>query len=503
MRTLEEYISSTPQIAEDGGVVLGSKKTTVFLVDGKTGRLICTYKASDSIATTQNNGVNHILFNTTVEEQGASRTKLKDDELPLYITRTDYLLTSFAPDSNKVLWNVTVAEIGAAFLCQDTENSYDGALLDSKVSEPNFSMPLPCQSKALIYRFRNHDMSESFSRPSGLPGAHGQEMMLTASIEKDKKPSQPNVHKVLKFPPSLLHGGEVTDSHHDANELVLPLPSMKGNTRSLVPGVKISSSNGQSTVFEKLMFPLIFSAIILVAYANYVHGPVARRLLWIKLFGGTALKSEPPKKRRHRKSGKIDSSPDKRDKHPLLDGEISSKDASGNFLLNLSQQNAGTDGRTIGKLFVSNKEIAKGSNGTIVLEGIYEGRLVAVKRLVRAHHDIAFKEIQNLIASDHHKNIVRWYGVEQDQDFVYLSLERCICNMNDLIELYAENQAQSKKLDAEILTVDRFNLDSLEVHMQDTRLWMTNGYPSPVLLELMRSVFWFCSVLVRILQCYG
>lgn len=503
MRTLEEYISSTPQIAEDGGVVLGSKKTTVFLVDGKTGRLICTYKASDSIATTQNNGVNHILFNTTVEEQGASRTKLKDDELPLYITRTDYLLTSFAPDSNKVLWNVTVAEIGAAFLCQDTENSYDGALLDSKVSEPNFSMPLPCQSKALIYRFRNHDMSESFSRPSGLPGAHGQEMMLTASIEKDKKPSQPNVHKVLKFPPSLLHGGEVTDSHRDANEFVLPLPSMKGNTRSLVPGVKISSSNGQSTVFEKLMFPLIFSAIILVAYANYVHGPVARRLLWIKLFGGTALKSEPPKKRRHRKSGKIDSSPDKRDKHPLLDGEISSKDASGNFLLNLSQQNAGTDGRTIGKLFVSNKEIAKGSNGTIVLEGIYEGRLVAVKRLVRAHHDIAFKEIQNLIASDHHKKIVRWYGVEQDQDFVYLSLERCICNMNDLIEMYAENQTQSKKLDAEILTVDRFNLDSLEVHMQDTRLWMTNGYPSPVLLELMRSVFWFCSVLVRILQCYG
>lgn len=488
MRTLEEYISSTPQIAEDGGVVLGSKQTTAFLVDAKTGRLICTYEASDSLATTQNNSVNHILYNTTVEERGASRTKLKDDELPLYITRTDYLLTSFAPDSNKVLWNMTVAEIGAAFLCQDTENSSDGALLDSKVSKPDFNMPLPCQSKALIYRFRNHDMLESFSRPSGVPGAHHQEMMLTSSIDNDIKPSQPNLRKVLEFSSSLLHGREIMDSHHEnTNEFVLPLPSMKGNAGSQVPGVKISSSNGQSRVFDKLMFPLIFSAIILVAYANYVHGPLARRLEWIKLFGGKALKSEPPKKKRARKSGKIDSSTDKRDKHPLPDGEIS-KDMGGNFLLNLNQQTAGIDGRTIGKLFVSNKEIAKGSNGTVVLEGIYEGRLVAVKRLVRAHHDIAFKEIQNLIASDHHKNIVRWYGVEQDQDFVYLSLERCICNMNDLIDLYADNQAHSKILDAEILTVDRFNLDSLKVHMQDVRLWMTNGYPSPVLLELMRDV---------------
>lgn len=65
------------------------------------------------------------------------------------------------------------------------------------------------------------------------------------------------------------------------------------------------------------------------------------------------------------------------------------------------------DGRRIGKLLVSNKEIAKGSNGTIVLEGIYDGRPVAVKRLVQTHHDVALKEIQNLIASDQHPNIVR------------------------------------------------------------------------------------------------
>ncbi|KAH7848592.1 hypothetical protein Vadar_004878 [Vaccinium darrowii] len=77
-------------------------------------------------------------------------------------------------------------------------------------------------------------------------------------------------------------------------------------------------------------------------------------------------------------------------------------------LSSLSPVESSMDGRKIGKLFVSNKEIAKGSNGTIVLEGTYDGRPVAVKRLVQTHHDVAWKEIQNLIASDCHPNIVRW-----------------------------------------------------------------------------------------------
>ncbi|RRT84537.1 hypothetical protein B296_00014211 [Ensete ventricosum] len=49
--------------------------------------------------------------------------------------------------------------------------------------------------------------------------------------------------------------------------------------------------------------------------------------------------------------------------------------------------------------------------GQVVFEGVYDTRPVAVKRLLRAHHDVACKEIQNLIASDQHPNIVRWYGV--------------------------------------------------------------------------------------------
>ncbi|GFY87739.1 pentatricopeptide repeat (PPR) superfamily protein [Actinidia rufa] len=59
---------------------------------------------------------------------------------------------------------------------------------------------------------------------------------------------------------------------------------------------------------------------------------------------------------------------------------------------------------------------------SLFLQMLDKGHLVAVKLLVRAHHDVGFKEILNLIVSDIHPNIVRWYGVEYDQDFVYLSI---------------------------------------------------------------------------------
>ncbi|XP_039000589.1 LOW QUALITY PROTEIN: serine/threonine-protein kinase/endoribonuclease IRE1a-like [Hibiscus syriacus] len=144
------------------------------------------------------------------------------------------------------------------------------------------------------------------------------------------------------------------------------------------------------------------------------------------------------------------------------------------------------DGRRIGKLLVSNKEIAKGSNGTIVLEGIYDGRPVAVKRLAQTHHDVALKDSQNLIASDQHPNIVTWYGVEYDQDFVSLSLERCTCSLNDLIYLCSESfQNRVKDEDSNFFNEYNVQLHSVMENIKDVELWKPNGHPSPHLLKLM------------------
>ncbi|KAK4347562.1 hypothetical protein RND71_033901 [Anisodus tanguticus] len=326
---------------------------------------------------------------------------LREKSLPgytHYITRTDYALTSFVPNSDKVLWNMTVAEIGAAALCK-VEDAFSGDIMEPDKSEPDvhFNMPLPCHSRALIYRRRSHDSNL-------LPEAHPQGMLRYLD-------------------PSL---------QQNVDNAAMPL----GNLPS--PNV-------------------------------------------------------PSKRKRSRKSGKNGSNGVKSDKDTSSGSGLkyADVDADSKLLLNLFQPSICTKcGRSIGKLFVSSTEIPKGSNGTVVFEGIYEGRAVAVKRLVRAHHDIAFKEIQNLVASDRHPNIVRWYGVEQGQDFVYLALERCICSLSDLIQIYAdtsENACPNQNLDGES-TKHRIYLDNLKCIILDTDLMKENGYPSPLLLKLMRDV---------------
>lgn len=148
-------------------------------------------------------------------------------------------------------------------------------------------------------------------------------------------------------------------------------------------------------------------------------------------------------------------------------------------------------GRTVGRLFISNIEIAKGSNGTVVLEGSCDGRPVAVKRLVKAHHNVAYKEIQNLIVSDQHPNIVRWYGYEWDSDFVYLSLERCICSLNDLVQLSSDStQPSGFTTNKGINSLGEYNVQlvSAKEILKDVDLWRENGHPSAQLVKLLREI---------------
>uniref|UniRef100_A0A5B6Z6V5 non-specific serine/threonine protein kinase n=1 Tax=Davidia involucrata TaxID=16924 RepID=A0A5B6Z6V5_DAVIN len=516
--SVEDFLRITPHITDDGGVVLGSKKTTVFLVDAKTGRLIHTYGLSDSLPTSQSNEEKNVLY-TTIEERGEfGSMNLTTDELPLYIMRTDYSLKSFDQKSGKVLWNMTVAEIGAAFLCQDAEDSFSGALSDSGYelpSEPGarFNLPLPCQSKAVVYRFRHHNIVESFHRPNMLPEAHHEDMMLTVSTSNQMLPSQPKVDKLLDIHhknkifsepapnlllPSQLNADKVLDSHHNSDSaLMISLPPSTQNSGiSGSQDVKVPYNGGLSMLSEgSSTSSLIPFVIILVGFVTYCCVLVARKQVdMTKKPSKLNATTVPSKRKKIRKSGKNSGIVEKNDNNTSsnLEDGYAHVERDNKLQLNLNQlTDGGTDGRTIGKLFVSNTEIAKGSNGTIVLEGIYEGRPVAVKRLVKAHHDVAFKEIQNLIASDRHPNIVRWYGVEYNQDFVYLSLERCTCSLYDLIQMssdLSESQMFTEDQATKAMTEYKVRLDSMKGIMQDIKLWKENDYPSPILLKLMRDV---------------
>ncbi|XP_039159325.1 serine/threonine-protein kinase/endoribonuclease IRE1a isoform X1 [Eucalyptus grandis] len=170
------------------------------------------------------------------------------------------------------------------------------------------------------------------------------------------------------------------------------------------------------------------------------------------------------------------------------DNSVGNDDAS----MNLEKPVGGdTSGCWIGKLFVSNTEIAKGSQDTIILEGFYEGQPVAVKRLALAQHHVASKEIRSLRASDRDPNIVRFYGAENDQDFVYLARERCACSLDDLIRAHSNSSEKyvfPDDLASNAINEYKMRLDSVKGTMQDVNLWREDGHPSPLLLKLMRDV---------------
>lgn len=77
-----------------------------------------------------------------------------------------------------------------------------------------------------------------------------------------------------------------------------------------------------------------------------------------------------------------------------------------------------------------------GSHGTIVYEGILQpgDRPVAVKRLLRQLYEAAGKEIQLLISLDEStQNIVRYFAMEEDREFIYLALELCAGTLADRV----------------------------------------------------------------------
>ncbi|EEB09250.1 IRE protein kinase Ire1 [Schizosaccharomyces japonicus yFS275] len=88
----------------------------------------------------------------------------------------------------------------------------------------------------------------------------------------------------------------------------------------------------------------------------------------------------------------------------------------------------------LGPLEVSSEILGYGSHGTIVFRGQYEGRSVAVKRVLLDFYDIATREVTLLQKADFHPNVVRYYCRKDSGKFSYIALELCECSLFDFFE---------------------------------------------------------------------
>ncbi|KAK5952742.1 bifunctional endoribonuclease/protein kinase ire1 [Knufia fluminis] len=80
--------------------------------------------------------------------------------------------------------------------------------------------------------------------------------------------------------------------------------------------------------------------------------------------------------------------------------------------------------------------LGQGSSGTAVFPGTFDGRLVAVKRLVKTANSLAEKEIRHLVSSDEHPNVIRYHGKEESPSFFYIALDKFDTSLDQFVEFY-------------------------------------------------------------------
>ncbi|KAK0625422.1 hypothetical protein B0T17DRAFT_532774 [Bombardia bombarda] len=79
------------------------------------------------------------------------------------------------------------------------------------------------------------------------------------------------------------------------------------------------------------------------------------------------------------------------------------------------------------------QQLGTGSNGTVVFAGKWDGRDVAVKRMLVQFNEIASQETKLLRESDDHPNVIRYYAQQQRAAFLYIALELCQASLADVI----------------------------------------------------------------------
>ena len=99
------------------------------------------------------------------------------------------------------------------------------------------------------------------------------------------------------------------------------------------------------------------------------------------------------------------------------------------------------------KLFIDEKELLGiGSNGTIVCKGKFQGRSVAIKKAKKSVSKAVEREMSILLKIDK-PNILQYITKEEDDDFIYIGMELCECNL----ATFVRDQGLSQEMKTTIL----------------------------------------------------
>ncbi|XP_073976983.1 serine/threonine-protein kinase/endoribonuclease Ire1 [Rhodnius prolixus] len=133
---------------------------------------------------------------------------------------------------------------------------------------------------------------------------------------------------------------------------------------------------------------------------------------------------------------------------------------------------------SVGKIsFDTRQVLGKGCEGTFVFRGTFDGRNVAVKRLLPECFTFASREVQLLRESDAHPNVIRYFSTEEDSQFRYIALELCSATLQDYVERDVHRN------DISCMEVLKQALMGLE-HLHDLKIVHRDVKPHNILISI-------------------
>ncbi|KAK9500618.1 hypothetical protein O3M35_001853 [Rhynocoris fuscipes] len=421
--SIQQLVASSPCRSSDGIFYSGKKIDTWFSVDITTGKKF------------------PLLANTEFEKTCPIPTTNS-----LFIGRTEYNLIMLDNKSSNRYWNITYYDYTSHTLTKDQSNNYGYVHIGSSVSgrvrtwdrgtgellwENDYGSPM-----VSIYKRHGHDI---FTLPFSSI-AESTFDLLPFSCKYDKL--QPTLyigeydHGLYALPALVDHSVSIVPDNSYPNRLLIGGPEnnqeinriilghykissvsktqllLTGRSDTVIPSNKTSFNYTKKETLVtqqpevKINWNFSSESKILAVIVGILSIFVVGMFMYIMA--------------------------------QVRDIKQSSQGSSGQYYTtkgNLSYVQTQQGIITVGKISFDTRQIlGKGCEGTFVFRGTFDGRNVAVKRLLPECFTFANREVQLLRESDAHPNVIRYFSTEEDSQFRYIALELCSATLQDYVE---------------------------------------------------------------------
>ncbi|PKU39529.1 serine threonine-protein kinase endoribonuclease ire2 [Limosa lapponica baueri] len=389
--TIPELVQSSPCRSSDGVLYTGKKQDTWFIVDPKSG-----------------------------EKQTTLSTEAWDGVCPssplLYIGRTQYVITMYDTKTRELRWNATFSDYSAP-LCEESyhykmahfASSGDGLVvtLDKESGEvlwaQNYGSPVVgiyVWHQDSLRRIPHLNLAMETLRYLTF---HSQDIPLLKWSYQSVKDFAATKTQLLPA----LYVGKYATSFYALTSLV----------HGSVALVKLQKQHAvQQQQLEKQI------QLLQQQQEMLLPGRVS----------GEGVPAEPREPGLSQGSASQLSQRSSPSSHPkdLANGMVSPDPA-----VPAAAEDAEPDVIVVGKVSFNPKDVlGHGAGGTFVFRGQFDGRNVAVKRLLPECFHLVDREVQLLRESDEHPHVVRYFCTEKDKQFHYIAIELCSATLQEYVE---------------------------------------------------------------------